>query len=200
MVLVFGACTSTGDSDDAASADSREASMCVEVVRLAARGQVDASLRSEGEPPRFYPEDADVVAAYRDALPADFADQLDLVLDPSASPEELEAAGAAVDQLLAEQCGLGADGTSPLTEDCKRDGMQLARSVASAADVGDELAAFAENCAPADGPFSQLSSSCQGLVYSHYVRPSIEGEFSAGFPSTDDEDAIAAAFVERCDQ
>lgn len=194
--LGVGACTSTDDADEAAS--DGDASMCVEVVRLAARNQVDAALLSKGEPARFYPDDADAVDAYREALPAEFSDRLDLLTNPNASREDLQDVGADVDTLLADECALGADSESPLGDDCEREGMRAARSVASGDADDDALASFAEDCAPEQNPFRELSAPCQGIVYSHYVRPSVDGEFHAGFPSGDDEDAIAHAFIERC--
>lgn len=199
LTLAVGACSSPEDSE-AAPPDPVEESMCVAMVRVGARLQVDAARRSVGDEPRFYANDGEIMADYREALPARFADQLELVTDPDASPEDLEAASAELEQLLAEQCGLGADIESPLTDGCERDGVKVARSVASGHDAEDESSAFAEDCVPPDNPFSELSATCQGIVYSHYVRPSIDGEFSAGFPSTDDDDAIASAFVDKCDQ
>lgn len=198
--LLFASC-SESDREDENSAASAEASYCVAYVRFAAEMSVETARRvEEGGPLRENPYTSPAFEAFASRAPQEIHDDLEVVTELPLRPKpEYEAAAGEIDKRLTQDCYLGENVTSPLSADCRERAVALEQQLSQNATSSEEaLRDFASDCRPDADPYDALDDLCAGLVYAHYVRPSVEGIVNVGGPTYDDDLAISARYVDSC--
>lgn len=200
-IAVVAGCSDGSDEDSKNDAAPAEASYCVAYVRFTAEMSAESARVEQGEGPlRSNPYTSPAFKAFASAAPADIQDDLEVVTELPVQPgPDFEAAAREIDERLEQDCHLGEDVTSPLSPDCREQAAALEQQLSqSATSSGEALRAFAADCRPADDPYRALDDLCAGLVYAHFVSPSVEGIVNVGGPTHDDDQEIAARFLQDC--
>lgn len=88
---------------------------------------------------------------------------------------------------------------SPLSEQCQEEAQSIERTFSTEKAATDEsFVDFAEQCAPDYSPYAPLPAYCQGIVFTFFVQPEVEGVMNVGGTTNDDQQEMAARFVDNC--